>query len=36
MMEHHKNAAIRSLEPLQNVHLKSLLRRIVGRLVPRT
>jgi hypothetical protein len=29
MMEHHKNAAVRSLEPLQNVHLKSLLRRIV-------
>ncbi|OQW97342.1 MAG: hypothetical protein BWK77_01940 [Verrucomicrobia bacterium A1] len=36
MMEHHKNAAVRSLEPLQNVHLKTLLRRIVGRIVPRT
>jgi geranylgeranyl diphosphate synthase, type II len=36
MMEHYKNAAIRSLEPLRNVHLKSLLRRLVGRLVPRT
>ncbi len=35
LMEHHKNAAIRSLEPLQNVHLKTLLRRMVGRLVPR-
>lgn len=35
MMEHHKNAAVRSLEPLQNVHLKTLLRRIVGRIVPR-
>ncbi|MBM4155303.1 MAG: DUF116 domain-containing protein [Lentisphaerae bacterium] len=35
MMEHHKHAAIRSLEPLQNVHLKALLRRIVGRIVPR-
>lgn len=35
-MEHHKNAAVRSLEPLQNVHIKALLRRIVGRIVPRT
>jgi geranylgeranyl diphosphate synthase, type II len=35
LMEHHKNEAVRSLEPLRNAQLKTLLRRIVGRLVPR-
>ncbi|MCX7819842.1 MAG: polyprenyl synthetase family protein [Kiritimatiellae bacterium] len=35
LLEHHRNAAIRSLEQLHNVHLKSLLRRIVGRMLPR-
>ncbi len=35
LLDHHRNAAIRSLEQVHNVHLKSLLRRIVGRILPR-
>lgn len=33
LLEHYKNEAIRSLNPLDNSHLKSLLRRIVGRIL---
>lgn len=35
LLDHHRNAAIRSLEQVHNVHLKSLLRRIVGRILPK-
>jgi geranylgeranyl pyrophosphate synthase len=33
LLEHYKNEAIRSLGPLRNAQLKSLLRRIVGKIV---
>ncbi|MBA4387936.1 MAG: polyprenyl synthetase [Verrucomicrobia bacterium] len=33
LYEHYKNEAIRSLNPLDNAHLKGLLRRIVGRIL---
>jgi geranylgeranyl diphosphate synthase type II len=33
LYEHHKNEAIRALNALDNAHLKSLLRRIVGRIL---
>ncbi len=35
LLDHHRNAAIRSLEQVHNVPLKSLLRRIVGRILSR-
>ncbi len=33
LLEHYRNEALRSLSPLQNAHLKGLLRRLVGRLL---
>ena len=33
LLEHYKNEAIRSLAALQNAHLKSLLRRFVGKIL---
>jgi len=33
LYEHHKNQAIRCLNPLRDAHLKTLLRRIVGRIL---
>ncbi|HNU98314.1 MAG TPA: polyprenyl synthetase family protein [Verrucomicrobiota bacterium] len=33
LLEHYRNEAQRSLSPLQNAHLKGLLRRLVGRLL---
>ncbi len=33
LLDHYRNEAIRSLSPLQNAHLKGLLRRLVGRLL---
>jgi geranylgeranyl diphosphate synthase, type II len=36
LMEHYRNEAVRSLEPLRDAQLKTLLRRTVGRVLPRT
>ena len=33
LLEHYKNESIRSLAPLQNAHLKTFLRRVVGRIL---
>jgi geranylgeranyl pyrophosphate synthase len=35
LLEHFKNEAVRSLSPLTNAHLKSLLRRVVGKILGR-
>lgn len=35
LLDHHRNAAIRAMEPVQDVHLRGLLRRIASRLFPR-